>query len=124
MVLPLLLILIAGVETTCEETLYIDSTLAITYLSDCLRLDEAYEDGVLETVCFQIEWMGDPPDSTVRDYTDIAIRELLDLGVEVDDSLPLLDRFRVYADGWILYYSPIPGFLIPYEDFLLGRTDI
>ena len=122
-VYALLLILAAGVEA--EETIYIDNTNAITYLSDCLRLYEAYEDGVLETVCFMIEWMGDPPDSTVRDYTDIAIRELLDLGVTVeDDSLPLLDRFRVYTDGRILYYSPIPGFLIPYEDFLKGITDI
>ncbi|MCK5115509.1 MAG: hypothetical protein KAR44_02850 [Candidatus Aegiribacteria sp.] len=123
MVLPLLLILVAGVEG--EDTLYIDHAHAITYLSDCLRLDEAYEDGVLETVSFMIEWLDDLPDSTVRDYTDIAIRELFDPGEPVaDDSLPLLDRFRVYKDGRILYSSPIQGFLIPYEDFLRGITNI
>ncbi len=123
--LPLLLILVAGIQTEGEETLCIDRTLAITYLSDCLRSDEAYEVGVLETVCFMIEWMDDLPDSTVRDYTDIAIRELFDPEVPVaDDSMPLLDRFRVYTDGRILYFSPIPGFFIPYEDFLLGITDL
>ncbi len=125
MVLPLLLILIAGVETEGEETLYIDNNLAITYLSDCLRIDEAYEDGVLETVSFLIEWVDELPDSTVRDYTDISLWELSDPGVPVaDDSMPLLDRFRVYTDGRILYFSPIPGFFIPYEDFLLGITDL
>ena len=125
MVLPLLLILIAGVETEGEETLYIDNNLAITYLSDCLRIDEAYEDGVLETVSFLIEWVDELPDSTVRDYTDISLWELSDTGVPVaDDSMPLLDRFRVYTDGRILYFSPIPGFFIPYEDFLLGITDL
>ena len=120
MVLPLLLILAAGLEG--EDTLYIDHTHAITYLSDCLRLDEAYEDGVLETVRFRIEWMGELPDSTARDYTDIA---MTDPGETVsDDSLPLLDRFRVYTDGRILYFSSIPGFFIPYEDFLRGRTEL
>ena len=123
MVLPLLLILAAGVEG--EDTLYIDHAHAITYLSDCLRLDEAYEVGVLETVWFRIEWMGELPDSTARDYTDIAIREQNVPGETVaDDSLPLLDRFRVYTDGRILYFSTIPGFYIPYEDFLMGRTDL
>ncbi len=112
--LPLLLILIAGVETEGGETLYIDNTLAITYLSDCLRIDEAYEDGVLETVSFLIEWVDELPDSTVRDYTDISLWELSDPGVPVAyDSMPLLDRFRVYTDGRILYFSPIPGFFIP-----------
>ncbi len=123
MVLPLLLILVAGVEG--EDTLYIDHAHAITYLSDCLRLDETYEVGVLEAACFMIEWMDELPDSTERDYTDIAIWELFDPGVPAtDDSLPLLDRFRVYTDGRILYFSPIPGLLIPYEDFLRGRTDL
>lgn len=124
MIFALVLILVAGVQAEAEETLYIDHTLAIAYLSDCLKFDEAYEDGVLEAVCFMIEWMDELPDSTVRDYTDIAIRELSDLGMTDDDSLPLLDRFRVYTDGRILYFSQIPGFYIPYEDFLKGRTDL
>ena len=123
MVFALLLILVAGGEA--EKTLCIDLTLAVDYLSDCLQRDEVYEDGVLEAVCFMIEWIDELPDSTARNYTDIAIRELFDLGVTADDdSLPLLDRFRIYTDGRILYFSPIPGFFIPYEDFLKGRTDL
>ncbi len=125
MVFALLLILVAGLQAEVGETLYIDHTLALAYLSDCLWIDEAYEDGVLEGVCFLIEWMDELPDTTARDYTDIAIRELNEPGVTVAyDSLPLLDRFRVYTNGRILYFSPIPGFLIPYEDFLMGRTDL
>ncbi|MEN8208685.1 MAG: hypothetical protein ABFR50_05470 [Candidatus Fermentibacteria bacterium] len=123
MMLFLILILTAGVVG--EDTLYIDHNQAVIYLSDCLRVDEAYEDGVLESVCFTIEWMDELPDSTERDYTDITIRELFDPGVSIaDDSMPLLDRFRVYTDGLILYFSSIPGFYIPYEDFLMGRTDL
>jgi len=125
MLLPILLILIMGVEAEDVETLYIDHTLAVSYLSDCLRIDEAYEEGILETVSFRIEWPDEPADSTVRDYTDITIWELSDSGVSVvDDSTLLLDRFRVYTNGRILYFSPIPGFYIPYEDFLRGITEI
>ncbi len=123
MVFALFLILAAGGEA--EDTLYIDRTLAVAYLSDCLQIDKAYEDGALETVCFMIEWMDELPDSTERDYTDIAIRELFDPGVPVaDDLLPLPGRFRIYTDGRILYFSSIPGFLISYEDFLRGITDL
>ena len=125
MVFSLLLILVWGVQAEEEETLYIDNAMALAYLSDCLLLDEAYEDGVLEAACFMIERMDHLPDSTTMDYTDIAIRELHALGVTVDnDSLPLLDRFRIYTDGRILYYSRIPGFFIPYDDFLKGITDL
>ena len=125
MVFTLLLILAAGVQAEEEETLYIDRTMAIAYLSDCLLLDEAYEDGVLEVVCFMIEWMDELPDTAVRDYTDIAIRKLFDPEVlTADDTMPLLDRFRIYTDGRILYFSSIPGFYIPYEDFLKGITDL
>ena len=125
MVFALLLILAAGVQAEEAETLYIDHTMAIAYLSDCLEFDEAYEEGVLEAVCFMIEWMDELPDTAVRDYTDIAIRELFDPEVlTADDTMPLMDRFRVYTDGRILYFSPIPGFYIPYDDFLKGRTDL
>ncbi len=125
MVFALLLILAAGVHAEEAETLYIDHTHAITYLSDCLRFDEAYEDGILEAVCFMIEWMDELPDTAVRDYTDIAIRKLFDPEVlTADDTMPLMDRFRVYTDGRILYFSAIPGFYIPYEDFLKGITDL
>ncbi len=125
MVFALLLILAAGVQAEESETLYIDRTMAIAYLSDCLLLDEAYEDGVLEVVCFMIEWMDELPYTAVRGYTDIAIRKPFDPEVlTADDTMPLLDRFRVYTDGRILYFSPIPGFYIPYEDFLKGTTDL
>lgn len=125
MVFALLLILAAGVQAEEAETLYIDHSMAIVYLSDCLGRDEAYEDGVLEVVCFMIEWMDELPYTAVRDYTDISIRELFDQQVlTADDTMPLMDRFRVYTDGRILYFSPIPGFYIPYEDFLKGITDL
>lgn len=125
MVFALLLSLVSGVQAAEGETLYIDHTLALAYLSDCLQRDEAYEDGVLEAACFMIERLDELPDSTKMEYIDIAIRELFDPGMRVaDDSLPLLDRFRVYTDGRILYFSSIPGFFIPYEDFLRGRTEL
>jgi len=101
----LLMILTVNVQAQVGGTLYIYRGQAIGYLSNCLTYDEAYKDGVLDTVYFMIEWLDDRPDSTI-------------------DSLPLLGRFRVYTDGRILYSSPIFGFLVPYEDFLEGRTDI
>jgi len=124
-VFALLMILAVNVQAQVEGTLYIYRGQAIGYLSNCLTYDEAYEDGVLDAVYFMIEWLDDFPDSTIRDYTDIALREIPYPGwTGTVDSLPLLDRFRVYADGRILYSSPIFGFLVPYEDFLEGRTDI
>jgi len=121
----LFMILLVNVQAQVEGTLYIYRGQAIGYLSSCLVYDEAYEDGVLDTVYFMIEWLDDLPDSMVRDYADIALREIPYPGwTGTIDSLPLLDRFRVYTNGRILYYSPIPGFLIPYEDFLEGRTDL
>lgn len=121
----LLMILAVNVQAQVEGTLYIYRSQAIGYLSNCLVHDEAYEDGVLDAVYFMIEWLDDLPDSMVRDYTDIALRKIpCPEWTGTVDSLPLLDRFRIYTDGRILYYSPIPGFLIPYEDFLEGRTDL
>ncbi len=119
------MILAVNVQAEIGETLCIDRNLAIGYLSDCLLYDEAYEDGVLETAFFTIEWLDSLPDSVARDYTDIAIRELHDpVGSGTFDSLHLIDRFRIYANGRILYSSPIFGYLVSYEDFLEGRADI
>ena len=68
MVLPLLLSFVSGVHAAEGETLYIDHTLALAYLSDCLQRDEAYEDGVLEAACFMIERLDELHDSTTMEY--------------------------------------------------------
>ena len=125
MLTALLMILAVNAQAQVGETLYISRELAIVYLSNCLLYDEAYEDGVLETAFFTVEWLDDLPDSTARDYTDITIRELHGpVGSGTFDSLHLIDRFRVYSNGRILYISPIFGYLVPYEDFLEGKADI
>ena len=126
MLFSFLLILASGVPVEEGGTLFIDSTLAITYLSNCLRMDKVYEDGVLQTAYFMIEMMGKLSDTAESDYTDIAIRIPCDPGEEIaaGDSLPLLDRYRVYTNGQILYFSSIQGIFIPYVDFLSERTEL
>ena len=95
------------------------------YLYRCLVEDEAYDLSVLETAVFTVEWLDGMPDCALRDYTDIAMRGPAGPGIVYDSgALPLIDRFRVYSDGRILYSSQLMGFLAPYEDFLRGRIDI
>ena len=108
-------------DAMCE-----DPDGAILYLLESLLADEAYEEpGFLETVVFTIENPDENPENEAREYFDIAMREY-DVPDSVVDlrTLEVLDRFRVYTSGRILYWSTIPGMYIPYEDFLAGRTDL
>jgi hypothetical protein len=109
-----------------RDQLFEDSQGAIDYLVDCLERDSAYEAGLLEHSSFSIEEEGTrDTEGGTRHYFDIAMLEIhTPEGPGDPSTAPVRDRFRVYASGRILYYSPVPGMYIPYKDFLEGRTDL
>lgn len=61
----------------------------------------------------------------IHRYFDIAIREDHEATGEGDPlTAPVVDRFRVYSDGTISWWSALPGMYIPFEDFLKGITPL
>jgi hypothetical protein len=118
------LVFLTGAVSGSEARLSIPND-CIRYLYGTLRGYEVYDPDVLEGMILTVEWLDGMPDCVSRDYTDIAVRGPVAHGrVHDSESLPLIDRFRVYWYGGIMYSDPVMGFLIPFEDFLEGRTDI
>ena len=98
---------------------------AVQYLIGCLVADGAWDEAFPDSCTFHIENSESETADTPRSHHDVLVRERLPVGSEDDPAGgPLLYRFRVYFDGTVRYYSTIPGFFIPYEDFLEGRTDL
>jgi len=72
-----------------------------------------------EGVSFSIAYLDNLSDDAFRDYYDIAIREVHRPGGQGDpDTAPVVDRFRVYDRGEIIWWQPVSGMFVPYEEFL------
>ena len=96
---------------------------AIEYLIECLQADSVYEETFPEFMSFTIEQSGGWSEDGAIEFHDVTIRENHLPGSGGDpNTAPVRDRFRVYLDGKILYYSPLPGMYISYGDFLEGRS--
>jgi len=94
----------------------------ITVLTDAM----VYEEPFPEHVMFIVENEDSTTCSGSFDhYFDITLREVHTPETGGDpNTAPVIDRFRVYIDGPILWWSPLPGMYVPWEDFLRGRTDL
>ncbi len=96
------------------------------YLLDCLQNNSMYPDPFPEDVLIFLE----DEDSTacgdsLNHYFDITFRENHEIGGVGDpNTAPVIDRFRVYRDGTILWFSPLPGMYIPWEDYIAGITEL
>ncbi len=103
-----------------------DAGTMVDYLADALVREAVYAEPFPENVMFIVE----DEDSTTCSgsfdhFFDIAIRENHTAETGGDPATaPVLDRFRVYIDGTILWWSPLPGMYIPWEDFLNGITGL
>jgi hypothetical protein len=72
-----------------------------------------------EGISFSIAYLDNLPDDAFRDYYDIAIREVHRPGGHGDpNTAPVVDRFRVYDRGEIIWWQPVSGMFVPYEEFL------
>ncbi len=103
-----------------------DAGTMVDYLRNALTAAAVYAEPFPENVMFMVE---DEDSSTCSGsfdhFFDIAIREKHTAETGGDpNTAPVLDRFRVYIDGTILWWSPLPGMYISWEDFLSGVTGL
>ncbi|MBN2588210.1 MAG: hypothetical protein JXA64_05500 [Candidatus Fermentibacteraceae bacterium] len=92
---------------------------AIDYLVTFLSLSGACPGQFPEGLSFGIAWMDGLPEEACRDYFDIVIREVHEPGGPGDPNVsPVVDRFRVYSRGEVIWYDPLPGRFVPFEDWL------
>lgn len=96
------------------------------FLQERLEADSVYSETIGEGLLLFVEY----EDSTTSTgepghYFRIAIRENHEIGGEGDpNTCPVRDRFKVYTDGRIFWWSPLPGMYIPYCDFIEGVTEL
>ncbi len=103
-----------------------DDFSPVDCLLDSLQYNSIYPDPFPEDVLIMLE---DEDTSTCIDsddhYFDFVLRENHKPGGPGDpNTSPVIDRFRVYSDGTILWFSPLPGMYIAWEDFLAGVTGL
>jgi len=90
---------------------------AIDFLVGALQMSGAYGGGFPEGLSFGIEWMDGMPDDVYRDYYDIAVREVHPVGGPGDPNVsPVVDRFRVYTRGEVIWWHPLYGEFVPFEE--------
>lgn len=103
-----------------------DADTMVNYLENALVRASVYAEPFPDNAMFIVEY----EDSTTcvgsfDHFFDIAIRENHTAETGGDpDAAPVLDRFRVYVDGTVLWWSPLPGMYIPWDDFVSGITDL
>lgn len=103
-----------------------DGEAMVTYLIMVLEDSGVYEETFPDNVLLIVE---EEDSSTCRDsfehYFDIALRENHTPETGGDPvTAPVIDRFRVYRGGEILYFNPVAGMYVPYEDFLEGIMEL
>ena len=92
---------------------------ALDFLIDKLSEDGIYESSFPEGVSFGLAYMDNMPEDVYRDYYDIAIREVHRPGGPGDpNTAPIVDRFRIYDRGEIIWFAPVIGMFVPYDDIL------
>ena len=103
-----------------------DDFSPVDYLVACLQHDSMYAEPFPDDVMIILEQEDTTTCRGSHDhYYDIVLRENHLPGGEGDPSTaPVLDRFRVNADGTILWFSPLPGMYIPWEDYTAGITGL
>ncbi len=92
---------------------------AIDFLMGVLTWSGAYSGQFPEGYSFGIAWMDNLPEDVFRDYFDIAIREVHRPGGPGDPNIsPVIDRFRVYTRGEVIWWHPLFGEFVPFEECL------
>ncbi len=92
---------------------------AIEYLMTALIWSGAYTSDAIEGFSFGVEWLDDLPEDGYRDYFDIAIREVHQPGGSGDpNTAPVVDRFRVYSRGEVIWFRMPQGEFVPFEERL------
>lgn len=92
---------------------------ALSFLIERLSEDNIYRAAFPEGVSFNREYMDNMPEDAYRDYYDIAIREVHEPGGRGDpNTAPIIDRFRIYNRGEIIWWQPYMGIYMPYEEKL------
>jgi len=103
-----------------------DASTMVSYLRNVLAREAVYPEPFPENVMFIFE----DEDSTTctgsfDHFFDIVLKADQSAKTGVDpNTAPVLDRFRVYIDGTVLWWSPIPGMYVPLEDFINGITEL
>ena len=96
-----------------------DEYEAIEFLISVLSFSGMYGGVFPEGVSFSIAYLDNLPDEAFRDYYDIAIREVHTPGGPGDpNTAPIVDRFRIYERGEVIWWQPVFGMFVPYEEFL------
>lgn len=103
-----------------------DAGTIVNYLRNVLTQEAVYAEPFPENAMFIIEDEDSTTCSSSFDhFFDIAIRENHTAETGGDpNTAPVIDRFRVYIDGTILWWSPLPGMYIPFDDYLNGITEL
>lgn len=123
--LLVVVMLSSGQEMETDQTRFISRDLAIGFLCDMLIDYGPCDQGFEREITFHIEFTDGLPDSVPRDFTDIALWKAPEHeGLTEPGEGELVDRFRVYTSGVILYWSELPGMYIQWEDYLEGRTEL
>ncbi|MCD4707210.1 MAG: hypothetical protein K8S62_05670 [Candidatus Sabulitectum sp.] len=92
---------------------------ALDFLLERLIEDSVYRSSFPEDLSFGLEYLDNFPEDVYRDYYDIAIREVHRPGGPGDpNTAPIVDRFRIYHRGEIIWFKPAIGMFLPYEDIL------
>jgi len=87
-------------------------------------LYQATEDGIYnssfpEGLSFSLAYLDNFPEDVYRDYYDVAIREIHRSGGPGDpNTAPIVDRFRIYDRGEIIWFNPVIGMFVPYAGIL------
>jgi len=98
-----------------------NSEEAIEYLMTALIWSGIYSSEDLEGFSFGVEWLGEQPEEGYRDYFDIAIREVHQPGGPGDpNTAPIVDRFRVYTRGEVIWFRMPQGEFVPFEERLVN----
>ena len=91
---------------------------AIDFLMGVLTWSGAYSGQFPEGYSLGIAYLDNLPEDVYRDYYDIAIREVHRPGGPGDpDISPVIDRFRVYTRGEVIWW-PLYGEFVPFEECL------
>ncbi len=93
---------------------------ALDFLIEKLSEDSVYRSSFPEGLSFSPEYIGNIPEDVYRDYYDIAIREVHRSGGLGDpNTAPIVDRFRIYDRGEIIWFKPVIGMFVLYEEILI-----
>ncbi len=92
---------------------------ALDFLIEKLSEDGIYESSFPEGLSFGLEYMDNYPEDVYRDYYDVAIREVHRPGGPGDPNTALVvDRFRIYDRGEIIWFNPVIGMFVPYTEIM------